>query len=105
MYAYAGNADPLVKIVRGVPQDKWALQETENGFLIVINQEPLKNSEGVFYQIPPSRIAMLALYAKTYPTIPPDTYLLLGNDPSGTLDATRFGLISKESIVGIITKE
>ena len=44
---------------------------------------------------------MISLYIKDYKgIIPPDTYLILGDNPFGTYDSTRFGLIDKSNIVG-----
>jgi len=46
---------------------------------------------------------MLSLYEKDYHgVIPENTYLLLGEVTSGSLDSTRFGLIDKSSVLGKI---
>jgi len=45
---------------------------------------------------------MLKLYVKSYPVLPDNTYLILGNKVSGSSDSTRFGLIDKSDIVGKI---
>ena len=104
IYKYAGNIDPLVKIVRAVPGDRWSLKMASEGYEIIVNDSPLKNSAGVVYQIPAGNIKILNLYVTSYPVIPQDTYLILGNLPEGTLDGTRFGLISKNDIVGKVIK-
>ncbi|MEA3560210.1 MAG: S26 family signal peptidase [Candidatus Omnitrophota bacterium] len=85
-------------IVKAIPGDKWRLNKNNHSYRIMVNNKPLKNSEGKFYQIPENKIKMLKLYVKTYPVLPEDTYLLLGNQPGGSLDATRFGLIDKANI-------
>lgn len=43
---------------------------------------------------------MLELYARSYPVIPQDAYMILGNQIEGTLDSSRFGLVAKQDIVG-----
>ncbi len=96
---YAGNKDPLIKIVKGLPKDTFSLQKAEDtdGYYIIINDKILKNSEGEKY-IVDNR--MLSLYVRDYKgVIPADVYLVLGNIPTGSLDATRFGLIDKSDII------
>jgi len=105
LYSYAGNKEPLIKIIKGMPGDKFKLQQAEGGWHILINGEILRNSEGIPYLISGKRYEMLSLYEKDYKgEIPAGAYLLLGNIFSGTLDSTRFGLISKRDILGKIEK-
>lgn len=100
IYNYAGNPVPLIKIVRAVPGDKWQLHYTDLGYEITVNGKILTNSNGQNYQIPASKISMLQLYVSSYPVIPPNSYLILGNIPSGTLDSSRFGLVGLQDIIG-----
>jgi signal peptidase I len=83
----------IIKRTVGIPGDAWRY---ESG-AIIINGKPATNSEGVAYNIQSS---MLTLYSQSYPTIPPDTYLILGNHVDGTLDASRFGLVARQDIIG-----
>jgi hypothetical protein len=76
------------------------LELADQGYEIIVNNTPLTTSDGRPYQIPTNNIAMLKLYASSYPTIPQNTYLILGNLPSGTLDSSRFGLVGKIDIIG-----
>ena len=101
-YNYAGNDAPIIKIVKAVPGDKWQLKKNnrQNSYQIMVNGGPLKNSDGKSYRIAESNIKMLKLYVQDYPTIPQNTYLILCNQLSGSLDATRFGLIDKSDILG-----
>ncbi|RKZ32841.1 signal peptidase I [bacterium] len=97
---YAGNKNPLIKIVKGIPGDSLALAYSKSGWNIIVNGEPLLNSEGKKYNISGKGYKMLSLYVRDYNgVIPKNTYLILGNDPTGSLDATRFGLISKSNII------
>jgi len=98
---YAGHKDPLLKIVKAIPGDEWELNENKekNTFEIIVNSQPLKNSQGEIYQIPTSKIQVLQLYQRDYPVIPENTYLVMGNLVAGSTDATKFGLIDKSSIL------
>jgi signal peptidase I len=104
VYNYAGGNNHLVKIVKAIPKDSWYLKMTDSGYEIIVNQKPLKTSSGEVYKIPPSNVSMLKLYTNNYPTIPENTYLLMGNLPYGTLDSTRFGLVNKADIIGKVEK-
>lgn len=101
LYDYAGNQNPLIKIVKGVPGDKFALRKTDRGWNILINGEVVKNSEGIPYLISGKKYKMLALYEKDYQGLIPDNaYLLLGNLPSGSMDSIHYGLVHKNDILG-----
>ena len=102
--AYApGHADvPIIKIVKAVEGDTWEVKkESASDFCTVhVNGHVLKNSQEHEYRFPLERLSMLDLYAKHYPVIPKDTYFILGDRITGTLDSTRFGLIHKRDIIG-----
>ena len=100
-YYYAGNKDPLIKIVRGVPGDSFKLEQTEQGaWYIIINGKILKNSAGEPYLVSGKRYEMLALYEKDYKgVIPEQAYLIMGNLISGAMDSTRYGLVHKNDIL------
>ncbi len=101
IYGYAGNKEPLIKIIHGIPGDRFELKTSKNGWNIIINGEILKNSEGLNYNLSGSAYKMLHLYENDYQgIIPRNAYLLLGNLVSGTLDSTRFGLVGKGGILG-----
>jgi len=99
---YAGNKTLLIKIVKGLPGDKFSLQKSEDnsGWNILINGEVLKNSEGDSYILDERCYEMLSLYINDYKgVIPTDAYLILGNNPTGSLDSTHFGLVDKSNFV------
>ena len=60
VYKYAGNSNPLIKIVKGVPGDKFGLEQSplrqdyagqgEGGWYIRLNGERLANSQGEPYR-------------------------------------------------------
>lgn len=93
---------PLIKIVFGVPGDKFRLKETEGGHNLIINGTLAKNSEGKPYLFAGKRKDMLSLYEGP---IPANTYLILGNDPSGSTDSTRIGLVDKSAIAGVAKRK
>lgn len=117
VYGYAGNKDPLIKIVKGISGDKFHLEKIPStgsrlhqdfdgqagqaGWNILINDEILKNSKGEEYFLSEQGHRMLSLYENDYRgIIPANAYLLLGNVASGSLDASRFGLVDKSDILG-----
>jgi len=106
VYKYNGNDAPIIKIVKAIPGDSWQLEKNNqlNSYQIKVNGLALKNSQNEFYKIPASDIHMLRLYVENHPTIPQNTYLILGNQPSGSLDSTKFGLISKNDILGKVER-
>jgi len=99
---FSFRRDPLIKIARAVPGDRFALEERADGVsLLLVNGAVLENSAGRPYEFTGRRKRMLALYARDYKgVIPPDSYLLLGDAAEGSLDSGRFGLAAKEVIVG-----
>jgi signal peptidase I len=100
LFNYSGNSNPLLKVVKGIPGDKFNLRETRKGWNILINDEIVKNFECKPYFILGNKYKMLSLYEKDYGSvIPENTYLLLGNQVSGSMDSTRFGLIDRSNIV------
>lgn len=103
-YDYAGNNNPIIKIVKGIPGDKFELKNNGSGWNILINGKILKNSEGQPYIISGSGYKMLSLYANDYPIIPKDAYLILSNLITGGLDSTHFGLVNKIDIFGKVAK-
>ena len=101
-YRYKGDYVPLVKIVKGLPGDRFRLKKfSNNKWHILINGKIVRNSQGQFYIFTGERYRMLSLYEKDYQgIIPENTYLLLGNLINGSLDSSRFGLIDKSDILG-----
>ena len=96
---YSGNEHPLIKIVKAIPEDKFHLQETENGWHILVNDKILKNSEGKPYLLNNQRKKMLSLYENDYQgIIPENAYLVLGNNSFGSRDSTKFDLIGNQPL-------
>ena len=90
--------EPIAKIVKALPGDHFRIQDSK----IYTNDQILKNSEGFEYTLPASSTKLLEAYARSYNgTIPNDTYLLIGDNPSGSLDSSRLGLIHKKDILWV----
>ncbi len=101
LYSYYGNKNPIIKIVKGIPGDKFSLKKTNNRWYILINGEILKNSQNQPYILDERGYKILSLYEKDYKgIIPEDTYLILGNLFQGSLDSSYFGLVGKKDILG-----
>jgi len=100
-YNYAGDKNPLIKIVKGISGDRFHLQKTEGGWHILVNDEIVRNSQNQPYVFDEGGYKMLSLYERDYAgVIPENAYLILGNLASGSLDSSHFGLIDKKDILG-----
>lgn len=105
LYGHPGYEEPLIKIVKGISGDNFRLEENEEGWNILIDGNIVQNSEDIPYLINEKRANMLKLYEKDYKGIIPDnTFLLLGNVPSGSMDSTRFGLVDKVEFLGKVIR-
>jgi signal peptidase I len=105
--SYPGReGDEIIKIVKAIPGDKFELKQVgDNAWQIFINDKVLVNSQNQPYQINQSRYNLLRSYEKNYKNIiPGNAYFLLGDRVGGSLDSTRFGLISKRNILGKVIK-
>jgi signal peptidase I len=103
IYQYTGNQAPLIKIVKAIEGDKFRLKKSATGcgWNILVNDEVLKNSQDKDYCFDETGFHMLSLYEQDYQgVIPRDGLLILGNQTSGSLDSSRFGLIGKENLLG-----
>lgn len=98
---HAGRKNSLIKIVKGLGGDELTLQKVDKGWNILINNKILLNSENKKYIINGKKYKMLSLYEGV---IPKDACLVLGDNPSGSLDSTRFGLINKKNIIAKVNK-
>lgn len=101
-YSLAGRPDPIIKQIRAVPGDRFELRQSgDEKWQIAVNGKILKTSEGEEYEIGLSGWKMLSLYEKDYKGVVPEgAYLILGNQPGGTLDSTKFGLVSIKDFYG-----
>jgi len=96
---YAGDKVPLLKIVKGIPGDSFHLvKNTQGEYNLIINGKIVVNSQNMPYVF---NDRMLSLYENDYQgVIPPNTYLLLGDQANGSVDSGAFGLVDKSNIIG-----
>lgn len=100
-YKFGGGSDILIKRVVGIPGDTWRLEKSSDGsHVLFVNQIEQRTTLDVLYRFTEAQAKMLSLYKSP---IPEDTYLILGNQPGGTLDSSRFGLIGKNNLLGKVT--
>lgn len=99
-----GSENPLVKIIKAVPGDRFTLvpaQETGAQHL-EINGVTAANSEGVPYRFHGNRARMIGIYESGYDgVIPEGAFLVLGDDPHGSLDAGKIGLIHISDVIAV----
>lgn len=88
-----GRPHRIIKTVFGIPKDKFEYKNNR----IYINGKIIKNSGNKEYVL---ESKMLKLYSESYPTIPEDSYLVMGDEPSGSFDASKVGFIHRQQIVG-----
>ena len=88
---------PLIKALRGLPGDKLAMTDGN----IIINGAAATNSAGEPYRLSPPRAAMIGLYVHdNHGVIPPDSFLVMGENSAGSIDSSRFGLVARQAIIG-----
>ncbi len=96
---------PLIKIIKAIHGDRFKIKQigTRPLWYVEVNGKLLKNSAKVLYKLPTAKARMLQLYEKSFKgIIPPNTYMVLGDQVGGTTDSSRFGLINRKAIIGVI---
>ena len=105
IYDYKGNDNPVVKSVKGIGGDKFELIKDGEFYLIYINDKVVMNSFKEPIIITERGYNLLHLYEVDYKnTIPENALLLLGNENYNTTDSTKFGLVSKNDILGVYVR-
>ncbi len=99
---YVGNDAPLIKRIHGIPDDTVDFAQTPQGtYHLLINGAVETTSSGTPYAFSRDAIQELAKYMNAYHgTIPRNYYLLLGEQPQGSMDAARFGLLHRFALIG-----
>lgn len=103
----AASQTPLAKVVKALPGDTLAIEPASDGglFHVRIAGDLVKNSQGKPYALREAAAKVLQLYERDYNgSVPAEALLVLGDHPGGTLDSTRFGLVSLETVVGVQTE-
>jgi len=101
LFTHLGAKIPLLKIVVGVPGDRFGVRPDGDRWNIMINSAAATNGEGVPYRLNKARADRIGLYAKgAGGVIPPNSWLAMGDDPAGSDDSSRFGLITRDALRG-----
>lgn len=104
LFAHFGPKVPLLKIVVGVPGDRFGVRADGDAWNVLINDAIATNAEGVPYRLNKARADRIGFYAKgAGGIIPPNAWLLMGDNPAGTDDSSRFGLITRDALRGTAT--
>ena len=106
VHRFAGNRDPVVKILAAVPGDTFSIDDCPPDDVLprrclILRGKTSRTSEGTTYLLQPKEEALLGEYVRSNAgVIPPSTYLLLSNRQSGTVDSRQFGLVSRADLLG-----
>lgn len=101
----SGYADPVIKVVKAVPGDTFALSKTEEGNRLIINGKVAQTFDGTPYTLSDNRYKFLKMYEDGFKGIvPADAYILLGNVPSGSIDSIFYGFIARRHLIGKIER-
>ena len=108
-YRFSNQIPPVVRLVRGLPGDKYSLSpdpEDKERWFISVNGSKIKSENENFY-IKSNTVPPLKTYELSRGGIlRDDEYILLSSFPPGLSDSSNLGLISKKALVGkvILTK-
>lgn len=91
---YRGNPDaPIMKRVRAIPGDAFGVFQNGEYWGISVNGEEVTNFAGIPYRLTHEQVAHIENDAVGYGgIIPKDLYLVLGENPTGSMDSTVSGL-------------
>lgn len=111
LISYPGNEKPLIKFIRGLPGDDYAFSEIgaeteKKHWHLSLNGETLQNSAGEPYVFNQETKKEIQKYQDVYGnSIPESRYLVMGDDPRGSMDSTQFGLMSKNTVIAKVVKD
>ncbi|OFZ14875.1 MAG: hypothetical protein A2Z20_04615 [Bdellovibrionales bacterium RBG_16_40_8] len=102
-YRFSDHINPVVRLVRGLPGDKYSLTpdpSDKERWFININGKPVKSEKENFYiksnTVPPLKTYELSRGG----VLQTDEFIILSNFPPGISDSSNLGLISKKTLVG-----
>lgn len=93
VFEIPGRKNRIIKKVFALPADKFEYKNRR----IWINGKTAKNSKNLEYVIDSK---MLKLFADSYPVVPANSYLVLGDNPTGSFDGSKMGFIDRKQILG-----
>lgn len=99
-----GAEQRLLKILVLLPGDRFSLRKNSSGGLnLYVNDAvmPLMTPSGATYTFNGSAATMMKMYEESMRGIvSAGSYFVLGTDPHGSLDSTRFGPVERQDLVG-----
>jgi signal peptidase I len=106
LFKSASSTLPLIKVIVAMPGDTLVLRRAdENKSHLFVNGREAVNSVNTAYAFDDRRRRMLDLYVSlNNGVVPAATYLVLGDDPGGTQDSSRFGYVARADIVTFVAR-
>ncbi len=104
LFRYSAHQPPVPRIVRGLPGDTFAMEETEeHKWTIAINGQKVQGPDAHPYIIFSETTPPLKTYQDSRKgVLGPDEYILLSNQPPGHADSGNLGVIKKGQIAARI---
>lgn len=103
-YRFSDQIEPVVRVVHGIPGDRYSLTENadkKGSWFISVNGQNVKAQTGEDYLIESNTVPPLKTYELSRGGIlGPDEYILLSAKPPGLSDSSNLGLINKKNLVG-----
>lgn len=97
------RSEPIIKSILVLPGDRFRLQGDASGATLWVNEQELRVLGREVYRFSGRAFRMLQLYVKSFHGVmPPDTYFVFGTSPTGSLDSTQFGPVTREMLVARI---
>ena len=98
-YDYGGNKNPIIKKIMVLGGD--TLEFNDN--VLLVNKEPLKNSEDKIYEFSEQEKRMIGLYIKDNKLVN-SAFLIFGENINNGLDSRKFGAVGKNDFLGKFKK-
>ena len=100
---YGGDPNPLLKQIRGVPGDSLSFAKDKYADYLVLNKVPLMTTKNKFFYVDSNAKKLLSGYLLDG-KIRKEAYLILGNQPVGSIDSRDFGLLGIQQFLGVVPK-
>ena len=94
-YDYAGNDNPIIKLIKATDQDKLEIKNNK----LFINNQVMTNSVDQEYNFNNQEIKVLNLYIENN-HLPTAAYLIFGDNVSSSNDSRVFGAVGLADILG-----
>ena len=101
-FRFSDSIKPVVRIVKGVPGDRYELQKLDDKkWSIKINGQAIKTKTGNDYFVESNSVPPLKTYEISRKGILRDKeFILLSSNPPGLTDSSNLGLVKPEKLAG-----